>query len=451
MDEPIVAIATSVGVSALNIIKVSGRDCIKIVNSIFKGKNLEQSPANTINYGFIVNGEEKIDEVLVSIFKAPKSYTAEDVVEINCHGGIVSTNKILELILTKGVRLAEPGEFLKRAFLNGRVDLVEAEAVQDLIMAKTDEARKLSMNQIEGKTSKMIEDLRNKILPISANIEVNIDYPEYEDAVQVTIDLIKDEMKSIKEEVLRILKESENTKIIKNGINVGIIGKPNVGKSSILNKMIGEEKAIVTNIKGTTRDVVEGSVVVDGILLNLIDTAGIRETDDIVEKIGVEKSLNILSNSDLVLLILDSSEELSEEDKEIMSKIEKEKTIIVLNKNDLEKKIKEEELKGFNVVETNTMSEEGIKGLIDKIKELFHLTELEAADYTYLSNSRQISILKESLEIIDEINIGIENEMEVDLIAIDIKRLWDKLGEIIGDVYDDSLLDEIFANFCLGK
>lgn len=451
MEEPIVAIATSVGVSALNIIKISGKDCIKITNSIFKGVNLEEAKANTINYGFIMENDKKVDEVLVSIFKAPKSYTTEDVVEINCHGGIISTNKILEIILSKGIRLAEPGEFLKRAFLNGRIDLIEAEAVQDLIVAKTDQARKLSMNQIEGNTSILIEKLRNKILPISANIEVNIDYPEYEDAVEVTIDMLKTEVKDIKEEIERILKLSENTRIIKNGINLGIIGKPNVGKSSILNKLLGEEKAIVTNIKGTTRDIVEGSIVLNGILLNLTDTAGIRETEDIVEKIGVEKSLKTLDNSDLILLILDGSEELTEEDEKLIDLVEKEKTIVIINKSDLENKIKEDSLNGFDIIKTNTLSENGINPLLDKIKEKFNLNELDADDYTYLSNSRQISILKECINVIHEIEDGIENEMEVDIIAIDLKKLWDKLGEILGEVYDDSLLEEIFKNFCLGK
>lgn len=451
MEEPIVAIATSVGVSALNIIKISGKDCIKITNSIFKGVNLEEAKANTINYGFIMENDKKVDEVLVSIFKAPKSYTTEDVVEINCHGGIISTNKILEIILSKGVRLAEPGEFLKRAFLNGRIDLIEAEAVQDLIVAKTDQARKLSMNQIEGNTSILIEKLRNKILPISANIEVNIDYPEYEDAVEVTIDMLKTEVKDIKEEIERILKLSENTRIIKNGINLGIIGKPNVGKSSILNKLLGEEKAIVTNIKGTTRDTVEGSIVLNGILLNLTDTAGIRETEDIVEKIGVEKSLKTLDNSDLILLILDGSEELTEEDQKLIDLVEKDKTILIINKSDLENKIKEDSLNGFDIIKTNTLNENGINPLLDKIKEKFNLNQLDADDYTYLSNSRQISILKECINVIHEIEDGIENEMEVDIIAIDLKKLWDKLGEILGEVYDDSLLEEIFKNFCLGK
>ena len=450
MDEPIVAIATSVGASAINIIRLSGTGVIDIVNSIFKGKDLTKVETNTINYGFIVDNNEKVDEVLVSIFKAPKTYTKEDIVEINSHGGIISTNKILEIILTKGVRLAEPGEFLKRAFLNGRVDLIEAEAVQDLIMAKTEEARKLSMNQIEGKTSKLIKELRDEILPISANIEVNIDYPEYEDAVIVTNELIKENITLIKKKIEVILENSKNTKIIRNGLNIGIIGKPNVGKSSILNKLIGEDKAIVTDIKGTTRDIVEGSAVVDGILLNFIDTAGIRETEDKVEKIGVQKSIEIMNNSDLVLLVLDSSEKLSKEDKELISTIDKTKSIIVLNKNDLNKNI-DVDLSMYNVVETNTLNEDGINDLILKIKKMFSLKNIEAKDYTYLSNSRQISLLKESLNIIDDIFEGINNDMEVDLIAIDIKRLWDKLGSIIGDSYDDSLLDEIFKNFCLGK
>lgn len=451
MDEPIVAVATSVGASALNIIKISGFECIKIINSIFKGTNLEEVESNTINYGFIVENNKKIDEVLVSVFRAPKSYTTEDVIEINCHGGILATNKILELILSKKVRLAEPGEFLKRAFLNGRIDLIEAEAVQDLIMSKTEQARKLSVNQIEGKTSLLIKGLRNKILPVLANIEVNIDYPEYEDAVLVTKKLLKTETEKIKQEITRIFKLSENTKIIKNGINVGIIGKPNVGKSSILNKLLGENKAIVTNIKGTTRDTVEGSIIIKGIMLNLMDTAGIRKTDDLVEKIGVKKSFEIFNKANLVLLILDGSEEITEEDQELLEKSDCTKTIVVINKADLKPKINQDLLKKFKVIKTDTISKTGMNQLIDKIEEMFNLSELEADDYTYLSNSRQIGVLKESLEIIKEIEIGIENNMEVDLISIDLKRLYNKLGEILGDVYDENLLEEIFKNFCLGK
>lgn len=451
MEDTIVAIATTIGYSALNIIKISGKNAIKIVNEIFKGKDLTKVNSHTINYGFIVDKEEKIDEVLVSIFKAPKTYTREDVVEINCHGGIIATNKILELILNKGIRLAEPGEFLKRAFLNGRIDLIEAESVQDLINAKTDQARILSLKGIEGTISKQINELREEILSLIANIEVNIDYPEYEDATVVTKKLLKEKIKQIKNKLEKILKGSENGKIIKNGIKVGIIGRPNVGKSSLLNALIEENKAIVTNIAGTTRDIVEGSIILDGIELNLVDTAGIRKTSNIVERIGVDKSYEIIEESDLILVVLDNNQKLNRDDKAILEKSNQKKLLVIINKTDLERKLDVKELEKYNIVETSIANNKGIKELKEKIKELFNLNQLKSNDYTYLSNARQISLVKECLNIIKNIESSLKNDVEVDLIEIDIRKIWDLLGEIIGKTYKDELLDEIFSKFCLGK
>lgn len=451
MDDTIAAIATTVGVSALNVIKVSGKNAINIVNCIFKGKNLTKVSSHTINYGFIINKKEEIDEVLVSVFKAPKSYTRENMAEINCHGGVITTNKILELLLNKGARLAEPGEFLKRAFLNGRIDLIEAESVSDLINAETENARKMSIKGIKGEISSFVKELREQVLNLIANIEVNIDYPEYEDAEIITIKLLKEKSFLIKEKLKNILRQSENGLIIKNGIKVVIAGKTNVGKSSILNRLINEDKAIVTEIAGTTRDVVEGKIHVNGIELNLIDTAGIRKSKNIVEKIGIEKSKKAIEAADLLLIVLDKSKELTEEDKEILKLSYKKKSIVILNKSDLKNKLDIKNLKDFNVVETSTINEDGMQELINKITELFNLKEIELGDYTYLSNSRQISIIKECLNIINLIEDSLKKENPIDLIEINIKALWNKLGEITGETYKEELLDEIFSKFCLGK
>ena len=451
MNDTIAAIATAVGVSAINIIKVSGDKSINIVSKLFKGKDLKKVESNTINYGFIMNGEEKIDEVLISIFKNPKTYTGEDVVEINCHGGIASTNKILELVLNNGARLAEPGEFIKRAFLNGRKNLMEVESIEDIINAKTESLRKMGMQGLTGELTKLIKNLKNKITEIIANIEVNIDYPEYEDAITYTNEILSNRIKEIKESLESILKESKKGKLIKDGITVGIIGKPNAGKSSLLNKLLNEEKAIVTDIAGTTRDIVEGSIILKGITLNLIDTAGIRETDNLVEQIGVQKSEKIIEESDLIITMIDGSKPISEEDKKILEKIKDKKVIVLINKSDLHTKIETTTLESFTYIKTSIKNNEGIKELLEKIEELFNLNELETSDFTYISNARQISLIKQSLKLINEIEEANSNNIEVDLIQIDLERLWNLLGEIIGETYKEELLDEIFSKFCLGK
>ncbi len=450
MTDTICAIATSVGVSAINIIKISGPKAISIVNSLFTS-DLTRKKSGTINYGFIKNEDEIIDEVLVSVFIAPNSSTGEDVIEINSHGGISVTNKILELLLINGCRLAEPGEFLKRSFLNGKKDLLEAESISDLINAKTEVARKMSTKGVTGDLSKIVKNLRETLLNIIANVEVNIDYPEYEDAIMYTNELLKSKITEINNLLNKIVKESDKGTLIKNGINVGIIGKPNVGKSSLLNKLINEDKAIVTNVAGTTRDIVEGTIIVNGINLNLIDTAGIRNTDDVVEKIGVEKSKNIIEKSDLVIALFDGSREFDEEDLEILSNLKNKKVIVLINKIDLEQKLDRTKLKNFSTIEISIKENKGIDKLLDKIKEMFDLEEIENSDYTYLSNARQISIIKECLNIGKEIEKQNELNTPVDLIQIDLQRLWEKLGELTGETYKDELLDEIFSKFCLGK
>jgi len=451
MCDTICAISTTLGVGAISIIRVTGNDAIQLVNKIFKGKDLTKVDSHTINYGFIVDNRETIDEVLVSIMKAPRTYTKEDLVEINCHGGIATTNKILEMLLNNGCRLAEPGEFTKRAFLNGRIDLIEAESIGDLINSETDKSRTLSLNGVTGNITNMINNLRKKLVGISANIEVNIDYPEYEDAIVLTNELIKPEILNIKEELEKILKESENGKLIKKGIDVAIVGKPNVGKSSLLNTLLEEEKAIVTNIAGTTRDIVEGKIVLNGIILNLIDTAGIRETDDLVEQIGVNKSKEIIEKSDLVILVLNNNEELTIEEKELIKSLNNKNLIVYINKNDLEKQINETEIDCKNIVNGNTKEYKNLDNLKNKIIDMFNLEELDNKNMNYLSNARQISLVKQSLNSINNCLEQIENNIEIDLLAIDIKETYDLLGEIIGSTYKDELLDEIFANFCLGK
>ncbi len=451
MNDTIASISTTLGVGAISIVRISGKDAIKIVNSIFRGKNLEEVDSHTINYGHIVNEDEVIDEVLVSVMKAPKTFTMEDVVEINCHGGIATTNKVLELVILKGARLAEAGEFTKRAFLNGRIDLVEAESVMDVINAKTDKARKLSINQLEGRVSQIIRSFRQELLELLASIEVNIDYPEYEDIEVMTVDNIKKEMKNIREKLEKIVKESENGRIIKDGIKTVIVGRPNVGKSSILNRLLDYDKAIVTDVAGTTRDVVEGEINLDGILLKLVDTAGIRETEDIVEKIGVNRSYEELDNADLIIMVLNNNEELTESDRDLLEKIKNKNSIVVVNKCDLDRKIDLQAIDDYNFIEINTIELDKIDILKNKIKDMFNLDEIEQGDYNYLSNVRQITLAKESLSILGEVEEEISRNDPVDLIEIDIKRIWTKLGEIIGDTYQDELIDQLFSQFCLGK
>ena len=451
MNDTIAAISTALGVGAISIVRVSGEDAISIVNSIFKGKDLSKVETHTINYGFIVDNDEVIDEVLVSVMKSPHTYTTEDIVEINCHGGITTTNKILELLLRNGARLAEPGEFTKRAFLNGRIDLTKSEAVLDLLESKTESSRKLAINGIQGKTFTLVDNFRNKITDLISSIEVNIDYPEYYDIEVVTIEKVKKEVAAMKEELENIIKESANSKIIKNGIDTLIIGRPNVGKSSILNKFLDEEKAIVTDIAGTTRDIVEGQVTLNNIALNIIDTAGIRETEDKVEKIGVEKSLSLIEKSDLVIVVLNGNEELTKEDEIILEKTKDKNPIVVINKNDLEEKINREVLKDYNLVSTNTSKDNGLDELKNKIIEMFNLEQIESKDYNYLTNIRQISLAKNSLEKLNDVLNSIEEGLPIDMVEIDLRSSFDLLGEIIGKTYSDEIIDNLFEKFCVGK
>lgn len=451
MNDTIVAISTALGVGAISIVRLSGNEAIEIVNNCFKGKDLTKVESHTINYGHIMDNKEVIDEVLVSIMKAPKTYTAEDVVEINCHGGIISTKRILETMLTHGARLAEPGEFTKRAFLNGRIDLVKSEAVMDIIDSKSEEANKLALSQLTGTTSNMIKMFREKLKQLLASIEVNIDYPEYYDIEVVTKEKIAKELQVMKEDLKKVIKESKNSTLIKEGIKTVIIGRPNVGKSSILNKLLEQEKAIVTDIAGTTRDIVEGEIYLDGILLNIIDTAGIRSTEDVVEKIGVEKSLSMIDEADLVIVVLNNNESLTKEDEEILERTKEKERIIVVNKNDLEKRLNLTSKNLKNIVYTNTNTLEGIKSLKEKIIELFQLENIKSKDYTYLTNARQISLAKKAYQSLHDAEEGLKNNLPIDMIEIDLKETFDLLGEIIGETYSEEILDHLFANFCVGK
>ena len=450
MNDTIAAISTALGIGAISIIRVSGPDSINIVNKLFKGKDLTKVPTHTINYGHIIDNNEIIDEVLVTIMKAPKTFTTEDIVEINSHGGISTTNKVLELLLTNGARLAEPGEFTKRAFLNGRIDLIEADGIMNLISAKTEKARRLSINQLNGEVTNNIKELREKLVSIISNIEVNIDYPEYEDIEVLTNEKILPSLLSLKDEIKETIKKSESGKLINEGINIGIIGRPNVGKSSLLNALLEEEKAIVTDIEGTTRDTVEGTISLNGILLNLIDTAGIRETDNIVEQIGVEKSKQIINKSDLIILLLNNNEILTEEDINLLSLIKEKKHIVLINKTDLENKLDLNKVKE-EYISISIKDNKGIDKLKQKIIELFNLEQLETEDLTYLSDARSISLLNKSLKYIEESISSINKEEPIDIVELNIKDAWESLGEIIGETYTEELIDNLFEKFCLGK
>lgn len=392
---------------------------------------------------------------MVSVLKAPRTFTREDVIEINCHGGIVTVNQVLQLALREGARLAEPGEFTKRAFLNGRIDLSQAEAVMDLIRAKTDRAMNVAMNQMEGRLSALVRRLRSEILETLAHVEVNIDYPEYDDVEEMTHQILVEKATAVKKEIEALLRTSEQGKILREGLSTVIIGRPNVGKSSLLNSLVHEAKAIVTDIPGTTRDVIEEYVNVRGVPLRLVDTAGIRETEDIVERIGVERSRQVLKEADLILLVLNYSEELSEEDVKLFEAVEGMDVIVILNKTDLEAKIDTERVRelanGRPVVTTSLLKEEGINDLEEAIQSLFYTGAIESGDLTYVSNTRHISILQQAKRAIEDALSGIEQDVPIDMVQIDLTRCWELLGEIIGDSVHESLIDQLFSQFCLGK
>lgn len=446
MDNTIAAISTPLGTGAISIIRMSGKDSISIINKIFT-KDLSNEKSHTIHYGKIIDNNEEIDEVLVSLMRSPKTFTKEDVIEINCHGGLSITNKVLELLLNNGAVLASPGEFTKRAFLNGRIDLIEAQGIMDLIEAKTELARTQAMKELNGNLSNKIDLLREKLIEIISNIEVNIDYPEYEDINKVTNEQIYPKIKELIQEIDNLIASNEDGKIIKEGITLGIIGKPNVGKSSLLNAILEEEKAIVTDIEGTTRDTIEGTTIINGIACNFIDTAGIRNSDNIVEQIGVNKSKKIIDTCDLVLLVLNNNDIITKEEQELLEQIRNKPHIVIVNKIDLEQKLELNE----ECIKISIKEKKGLEQIKDKISEIFNLDKIKTQDMTYLSNARSISLLKKANNLLVFSLTNIENNYPIDIVEIDLKESWNTLGEIIGKTYTDELLNEMFQRFCLGK
>ncbi|MCP8617208.1 tRNA uridine-5-carboxymethylaminomethyl(34) synthesis GTPase MnmE [Salirhabdus salicampi] len=455
--DTITAISTPLGEGAIAIVRLSGEEAIPITNKIFRGKNLSTVPSHTMHYGKLVDPttDAIVEEVMVTVMKGPKTFTREDVVEINCHGGLVSVNRVLELVLAHNARLAEPGEFTKRAFLNGRIDLSQAEAVMDLIRAKTDRAMNVALKQMDGRLSKLIQSLRQKLLETLAHVEVNIDYPEYDDVEEMTHEIMREKATEVMEEIEQLLITAKQGKILREGIGTAIIGRPNVGKSSLLNALAQENKAIVTDVPGTTRDVIEEYVNVRGIPLRLVDTAGIRETEDIVEKIGVERSRQVLKEADLILLVLNYGEQLTVEDKNLFEAAKDMDYIVIINKTDLEKKINLEQVKEWAgdhpIVMTSLLEEKGVDELEQSIATTFFEGELDAADLTYVSNVRHIQLLKQAKQALQDAMTGLESGVPIDVVQIDVTRTWEILGEIIGDTVHESLIDQLFSQFCLGK
>ncbi len=442
-DEIIVAIATSRLEAAISIIRLSGKGSIAFVQKFFTGKILDKD-SHTITYGYIVDGNEKIDEVLVNIYRGYKTFTGEEMVEINCHGGVFITQKVLQLCLNHGARIAERGEFSKRAFLNGRIDLSQAEAISDLISAKNDYASQLALKGIQGNISHFIEDLREDLIQIITQIEVNIDYPEYDDVEELTADSLLPRSHSLKDKMNKIIESSKNVHLLKDGISTVIIGKPNVGKSSLLNALLNEDKAIVTDIAGTTRDIVEGTIRLDQIILNMIDTAGIRETEDIVENIGVHKSKELINKADLVLLVIDNSKELTKEDEYLIELSKNTHRIIVLNKND---QGSVNDIDGVFI----SAKDNDIDSLIEKIKEMFELGQITLEQDDILANARQIQLLEKSKYSLEVAIEAMENGLPTDLIVTDLYESWENLKEILGERAKEDLLDELFKRFCIGK
>ncbi|PKM93809.1 MAG: tRNA uridine-5-carboxymethylaminomethyl(34) synthesis GTPase MnmE [Firmicutes bacterium HGW-Firmicutes-1] len=458
--DTIAAVATPISSAGIGIIRISGEEAINIVDNIFlskkKGKCLKHALSHTLNYGYIIDkkNNQVVDEVLVSVMKAPNSFTKENVVEINAHGGIVVVQKILRMVLNEGTRLAEPGEFTKRAFLNGRIDLSQAEAVIDIINAKTEMSLDASVNQLKGSVSAKLEVIKKLVLELVAHIEASIDYPEY-DLEELNFDNIQVQIQNIKSLIEELLITYDDGKLIKEGIKTVIIGKPNVGKSSLLNTLLKEQRAIVTDVPGTTRDVLEEYMQIHGIPLRLIDTAGIRETKDIVEKLGVEKSLEKIDEADLILLMLDASEKLDEEDFNILELVKKKKTIVILNKSDLDQKLDIKEIEAFvggkEIIYMSVKTLDGMNQLEDHIKELFMVGNINMNENVYITSVRHKNALEKAIHSIEQVMNALESKMPVDLLAIDITNIYESIGEITGDSVKEDLIHQIFSQFCIGK
>lgn len=456
ISDTIAAISTALGEGAIGIVRMSGPEAIDWVSQVFKGKDLNQVASHTIHYGHLCNQEgQVIDEVMVTILRGPKTYTREDIVEINCHGGMMAVQSILDVCLSLGARLAQPGEFTKRAFLNGRIDLSQAEALMDVIQAKTSQAMEASMNQLQGSLSTKISALRQEMLETLAQVEVTIDYPEYDDVDDLSNDQLSQTALTVKEQVQAILQEAQGGRLFREGIQTAIIGRPNVGKSSLLNRLTGSDKAIVTEIEGTTRDSIEEYINVKGVPLHLIDTAGIRETDEVVEQIGVTKSRQIMAKADLIILVLNQSEPLTDTDKELLEMTKDQKRLIVLNKEDLPCQMDLDQLSKLATkdewIVLSMLADQNLQALEDRIADLFYQGGLNMKDVNYLLNSRHTQLLKQTIQALDEVIQASQAGLPVDLIQIDYVRAWDFLGEITGESVQDELLDKLFSQFCLGK
>lgn len=458
--ETVTAISTAPGEGAIGIVRLSGDEAIQIADQMFKqgNKRLANVPSHTIHYGHIIDPktEQLLDEVMVTVLRSPKTFTREDMVEINCHGGMLALKSILELALRLGARLAEPGEFTKRAFLNGRIDLTQAEAVIDLIEAKTELSKQAALRQLDGDLMHVIKDIRQVMLETLAQVEVNIDYPEYDDVEEMTLSLLASQAQKIKGHIEQLLKTAQGGKILREGLKTAIIGRPNVGKSSLLNALLREEKAIVTDIAGTTRDTIEEYVNLGGLPLQLIDTAGIRQTDDRVEQIGVERSKKALQEADFVFLILNASEPLTHLDFELLELTQAQARLILLNKTDLPMMIDQAALKTYlkaddEILMLSVLEKKGLGAIESALNERYFRGQMAEREATYLTNSRHIGLLEQALLALDEVLKGVDSSLPVDLIQIDLTRAWELLGEITGESAPDELLNQLFSQFCLGK
>lgn len=457
MSDTIAAISTAVGEAGIGIVRISGSEAFNIGSKIFKGvkvKRIEDFKNRRLTYGHIVDDEKILDEVLIVLMKGPYTYTREDMIEVYCHGGIISVKNILELILRKGARLAEPGEFTKRAFLNGRLDLAQAEAVIDIIRSKTNKSMEVSLNQLEGSLSNKVRGIRDILLNMIAHVEVSIDFPD-EDAEVSTLNDLENKGLEVKEKISSLLATADRGKILRDGLNTVILGKPNVGKSSLLNAILRENRAIVTDVPGTTRDIIEEYINIDGIPLRIVDTAGIRDTSDIVEKIGVDKAKDIVNEADLIIAIFDLSRELTDDDKEILELIKDKKTIILLNKSDLPKKFDEDYFKNYinnkEIITTSIASGLGIEQLENSIRNMFYAGEVEIKSDIVVNNVRHKNQLEKAYNNIESFINDIQNSVPIDCLEVDLKNCWENLGEISGDTVSEDILDKIFSEFCIGK
>lgn len=454
--DTIAAISTPIGEGAISIVRLSGDQAVAIANKVTRNVDLTKVASHTINYAHVIDPQtqQDIDEVMVSVMLAPKTFTRENIVEINTHGGIMATNSVLQTLLSNGARLAEPGEFTKRAFLNGRIDLTQAESVMDIIRAKTDKARQQALNQLDGSLAHLIRNLRQQILEVLAQVEVNIDYPEY-DTEEMTINLLQEKAQQISQKITDLIKTASEGQILNHGLKTAIIGKPNVGKSSLLNALSHQQRAIVTDVAGTTRDVIEQMANINGIPLQLVDTAGIHATEDKVEQLGVDRSLQALDNADLVLMLLDGSRHLDDQDLKLLQLTQNKKRIIIINKMDLPQVLSRQQLTGEinkeQPIAISALGQQGIDQIEQQIEQLFFAGVPTNTNTAVVTNARQLGLLNQAQQALTDVQTGIQQQMPIDLVQIDMTNCWNLLGEITGESAPDELITELFSQFCLGK